>query len=528
MNFKSPSKAIGKTNIIVKDWLALKPYTNHTNYDLYYVDIANTILEELCKYSDEIKLYDLDNDNLKKLSCILTSYFEDYISSIGLWRTFTQNNMDLHGYYLPFYDLKDYEFDGINKQDIMYLCWQYLVSLYEDFIFIPDNQWFKKIAYEVYTLFKSEEHEAYNTDYYETFFAIPDKLDFFTFKIKLHWLAMKSYLIGVHFQDDYDYVVEDILSEVKKSQQEYKLENINQMTYTMLNDYLHTKKSCFNAMSAPEWFSKLADCSPEKREEIYQLQYPHAGWYECKLQDKKYFYFNNIVNNKEYKVLLISVNGRKLDNKMINNTTLIKWDKEWWVTGTIIGAVRTEKEIEKYKAKPITNSWILDKNIVKAKEDYNTKLMANFKSHYKQPFVVTKNFKEAENVLNQVTKYFFEQIEQKQIVDNDIDLSQYANAKDIIVYVTKNGVMLSSNSISFVNLLQKKKFSSEEFDETFYEIFSTNSVELNDMLFEQFASDAFLKFPENSEVSIKENKDFLFRFFNPDDDLYNKYPTIMS
>jgi hypothetical protein len=529
MKFKSIIKTTSKTNVTINDWLVLKPYLNHTNYDLYYLEIANTILEELRKYTDEIKLYDLDTNNLKKLSCILTSYFEDYISNIGLWRTFTVNNMELHGYHLPFYDLRDYEFDGINKQDIMYLCWQYLISLYDDALFNPDAEWFQRIAYEVYTLFKSEEHEALNTEYYETFFAIPEKSDYFIFKEKLHWLAMKSYLIGVHFDEDYRYAVEDLYAEVEKSGNEYRPEHLHLINYTMLNQYMHTKRSCFNAMTAPEWFSKLADCSPEKREEIYQLQYPHQGWYECNLQDKKHFYLTNIVNNKEYKVLLNSVKSRKLDTKIIHDTTLIKWDKEWWVTGSMIGIPKTAKEIETYKAKPILNSWILDESVTVHQRNYNNNLLANFKLYYRQLFALAKNYKETETIIANFMKFNAKQLGQEAIENKAINLSQYANKQDFVVFVTNQGVQIANNVNSTIALLQKKTFSSDEFEEAFFEILQTsNSVELNDMLFEKFASNAFLKFPNGSQVGIKENKDFLFRFFNPEDTAYDKYPMIMS
>ena len=77
---KFTQKPINKTNVIIDDWLALKPYDTPTEHDRYYLGIAETIFLELNKNEERVHYYDIDKAHLREWACVLTSYFEDYIS----------------------------------------------------------------------------------------------------------------------------------------------------------------------------------------------------------------------------------------------------------------------------------------------------------------------------------------------------------------------------------------------------------------------------------------------------------------
>lgn len=96
-----------------KEWLDFHPYHNTDSVDLYYVNLANkikkTILEVLGDnpYSSE--------ESLDELACMLTAWFEDVISPLGIWKAFTTECEKVYGTKLPFYDLTEEHYpDEIN------------------------------------------------------------------------------------------------------------------------------------------------------------------------------------------------------------------------------------------------------------------------------------------------------------------------------------------------------------------------------------------------------------------------------
>jgi hypothetical protein len=102
-----------------KDWMEYRPYEHFsTQYDGYYLKLANRVFDSL--NSPQIFLREfLHREELVELSVILSSWFEDYANEIGLWATFTRKNKDLHGFFLPFYALQDYDPEAINVEDIL-------------------------------------------------------------------------------------------------------------------------------------------------------------------------------------------------------------------------------------------------------------------------------------------------------------------------------------------------------------------------------------------------------------------------
>ncbi|WP_146903666.1 DUF3843 family protein, partial [Adhaeribacter aerolatus] len=121
-----------------KDWLALKPYKTFNDYDKPFLKLASEVNNLLSKEKKWFLKYEMGSENLKELACILTSYFEDFISEIGIWQTFINHNKETCGFYLPFYDLTEYDTEYLNPQDIAYLIWHYMSKNYVDSTLAPD------------------------------------------------------------------------------------------------------------------------------------------------------------------------------------------------------------------------------------------------------------------------------------------------------------------------------------------------------------------------------------------------------
>lgn len=108
------------TNLYIKDWLAIHPYTQQQPTDRYFVELVNR-LYDLCPLTDVPQMF-------KKKLCLYTAaYFEDVISGLGLWQAFATKHTELYGNPLPFYTIQpDYIKDEINEEDIRFIIWNTL------------------------------------------------------------------------------------------------------------------------------------------------------------------------------------------------------------------------------------------------------------------------------------------------------------------------------------------------------------------------------------------------------------------
>lgn len=85
----------------------------------------------------------------------MTAWFEDVISQIGIWTTFTAECKKRYGNWLPFYPLnEEYYPDEINPEDIQFLLWHHIQTCCrgEGRVINPENPAITIIANEIYCL----------------------------------------------------------------------------------------------------------------------------------------------------------------------------------------------------------------------------------------------------------------------------------------------------------------------------------------------------------------------------------------
>lgn len=108
------------TNLYIKDWLAIHPYTQQQPTDSYFVALANR-LYRACPPGD------IPQEFKKKLCLYTAAYLEDILSGLGLWRAFITRHTELYATPLPFYTLSsDYIKEDINEEDIRFILWNTL------------------------------------------------------------------------------------------------------------------------------------------------------------------------------------------------------------------------------------------------------------------------------------------------------------------------------------------------------------------------------------------------------------------
>lgn len=95
-------------NITLQQWLSRQPYTQTTDSDRYYTQLANRVYD-LVKISPLKER--LTEEATKNLCCDVVGYFADILSGTGLWATFLSYHRSLYGRTLPFFPAENY-YDG--------------------------------------------------------------------------------------------------------------------------------------------------------------------------------------------------------------------------------------------------------------------------------------------------------------------------------------------------------------------------------------------------------------------------------
>ena len=161
-----------KKRIFINDWLQFKPYKKHLSSDSYYLQISNDIYKIFLKADYVYALKQVLKDNeIKELSCFVTSYFEDIISETPIWSTFIRLNEKKIGKILPYYDTENYTKGETNIEDVKFLIWYFINSMGEGRAISPTSQLFKVLSLEIMKILDDEwlfapENEQLNNYYY--------------------------------------------------------------------------------------------------------------------------------------------------------------------------------------------------------------------------------------------------------------------------------------------------------------------------------------------------------------------------
>ena len=240
--------------IVQKDWIQLHPLKIQSPSDFYYIQLSNKILFAL----DKDKYTVVFAKNLKRqFALTAAAYFEDVISSIGLWRAIRQINFKKQGRYIPFINsTEDYQLDEINPEDIQFLIWT-LVQRNEleqdkDTFINIENPIVSYVCMLIYEILDAEyENAPENEVLYNVVHSANLVSDYFLFREFLKWLHYDSYLScsypKIKLQDEL---------EGSKTNQFYK-ENKDVLKYTLIQSLIFTDTCSPIAIHAAKWLAEI-------------------------------------------------------------------------------------------------------------------------------------------------------------------------------------------------------------------------------------------------------------------------------
>lgn len=318
--------------VSTKDWMQFRPYEQFApGYDSYYLKLANQIFEVLNQPESFLREL-LPREEIIELSVILSSWFEDFANEIGIWSAYTRKNKDLHGFYIPFYPLQDYDPDEINVEDLAYLVWHY-ASLNTQKIISPNSPAILNFGEILANMFEEALEDAPGTDFYDKYLQLPDDIYFFQLKAKLHWMTFKNYLTGPDFKHDLEVQIEEIQSEKDGLLDYYK--DLGTLIYTLQDDYLYKRNNTFLALTMPEWLAEVARCSEYMRNDIRGLTRRVPGEFVFESENAEAYQFRHFHTKRLFQVASASVTMKGIATGSVIFTTLIKWKTNWWVTGSL-------------------------------------------------------------------------------------------------------------------------------------------------------------------------------------------------
>ena len=333
-----------KRTIFTKDWMTLHPFAQSDETDLYYANIADKVYA-LVEDSEYAKLM-RNKGNMIYLSLCLTSWFEDVISQLGIWKAFSTECKRRYGTYIPFYDTDgSYSQDDINLADVKFLLWHHVQQLYFDDRFIfPNMKGLDALAEEVFSLFDAE---------YET---APENT-------RLHSLLCEGELTGKEF-----YQYRDVLKWLhfgcyfnvgngKKMQQEMQkiMPMVNDRmqaditAYGVQNDLISNSRSNLLSLTTPEWMALISRQHP-KRQIWAEAKSQEFSYYTIEREDDEYIYLKDLVTGeKNINVCKASIQMRDfsglIKNKSAITLCLFWYGNCWWQNG--IMADMNDKKITK-------------------------------------------------------------------------------------------------------------------------------------------------------------------------------------
>lgn len=524
-----------RNQINIADWLQFHPYEKPANYDYYYLRLCKEIQGIILSGKHKTFSGYFDNEEINSLACFMVSYFEDIITGTGIWQAFTKEHKALYGKYLPFYQVDEYYPKEINCEDVFFLLWYFVSSLYyEEKTFLPVSGNIIQLGVEVFQVFEREyEFAPENIKLREFLNVSLEENDYYKLRYKIEWLVMDSYLF--HFNRIWSDA--EILELIEDKDGDGIIgRNMDMFVYEIRDLYINNKTSPLLALRGKDWLAGIVGKNHELYKDIRNLSLKKTGFFLFQKEDENYLYFQHIATDTIIPVTKISLksNSEFREGETIVLISFVKWKDDWWFTGTysiytynanlildeknsvasraLFSDIDRQKEVLKLQYNAFLD---LNKNsllvFLQDKDSLNT-FMKTFNKFYNKSLNLSK--KERGKAKERVNKKGYFGDENKFIED----IKEFDDIPSIIFFNQKSGIeiIFGFNEIipdpknpeynpdvdpaNALNLLYSDDFSAE---------FINFIIEKYDL--------SGMKFPGEAEDPIlKDNLDFMLRFLKRD------------
>lgn len=519
------------TKIFLPEWQKFKPYSNHSNTDIYYLDICNKVFNTLQKNKNKEIFEKLSLNEVKKMCCFLTSYFEDVISETNIWKAFTTKHYELYNKFVPFQSSGEYFQEEINLDDIRFLIWYFVGTKSENSLISPYNSYIVDIVEDIYDVFDDKYDYAPENESLKKWYVLdPNETDYYKIRYYIEKVFLHNYLLDID-------ISKKLIDQINDSPELQKEEYYEQVLYSFKDQFLLVRKSKLLALSANEWAALVIGKEHKLHNDLLSISKKIEAKFLFKNKiDNKYVYLEHIASGKNFNLLKASYDHHKLLEKdAILTIGIIKWQNEWWFSGVSMvsdfdaNLILDEKNsIESRHAIAfLDDNKAIEENL-KGQNDaflkYNNNLpvaflkkneidgfVNNYYNYHKNSLKLSK--KEIEDSKKRAKKEGFS------LVDKPNEIQFNEDFETAIVYFNPNsGIEIYVEACSLLDLKSNPYFDKETF------LYDNLGLLINDFYSTEFVNYCYGINKEKLDYlklfSAKE-LDFLLRFFK-----INNYKTI--
>lgn len=331
-------KQAGNKTIYLKDWMNVHPEIKQSNSDLYYIQLSNRILKTI-EATLPTELFDLEE--AKEISVHVAAWFEDIISELHIWESFTKSCQALYGKRLPFPAIDDANyFEGeVNQADIEFLIWHLLQRFHgneNDIMINPQDPSIALMAGEITKLLEEEYETAPESKTMQEYLNPKMYDDYYTFTRNAEWLYFFSYLHGPSNEERLNGLYEE-MNEIKD---QYTKEELARIFYDTRNQMLFCSHGGPLALTVSEWMAAMYEATPWVKELLGGVSVRQRAWYFVEEKTPTHLTLVAKEGGETIKALCKSVAAETLKSilpGMSNiSVTAVRYHDEWWFNGSIL------------------------------------------------------------------------------------------------------------------------------------------------------------------------------------------------
>lgn len=378
-----------------KDWMSLKPWDTFSDYDKYYVALANQVRKAVVFMTEGSKSK-MNPKIANRASCILVSYFEDFINETGIWQVFAGKCMEITGKPIPFYDLEGYDSDYINAQDISYLLWHSLSQFNPEVYYAPDHEFIQLAGQNLFYLFEDEIEEAPATDFYTKYFKLEDGITWKEIEAKMHWFGQTGFLPGA---SDLEPKFKDYMADLVQRNQLPTTSNTAAKLLLFGQETFSTDSgSSFMGLTGLDFLLGTIQCSAKLRKSIKEASRSASGLFECTGETTSTFRLRYMGTELEVELPKTDLWGCEGEGAKYLLKIRI-WHGEWRISSI---PILQEESFEMGKGEQRIPFWLWSAEEQKALQELTRDSRTLFLERFAAPFVELESPDELEAYLNDV------------------------------------------------------------------------------------------------------------------------------
>lgn len=310
------------------DWMEYRPYKKADSVDLYYVKVANKILDILDK--SYIKDGFFDQEARRRTARCIASWFEDIVSNLNIWYSFIMECKRIYGKQLPLVKIEGGEYweGDPNPEDVLLLLWHLLQQMnLDEMIINPENPGIALTAWDIYEFLNKEFPTAPENIRLKEFLTIePDEPEELSkYRLIIDWLHYSAYP-NLSNNEELGESLNELINE------EDNEEVAMMMAYAFRNYSSMNSANSLMAWTTPEWYANLAMEDNPGLYYLHDVKSRAESYYLYKSQDDDCLYLEGFYSKEKFtvkkEVVAIDPDTLKADHSILFGALI--WYKGLW------------------------------------------------------------------------------------------------------------------------------------------------------------------------------------------------------